>query len=55
MLDRAQIEFELKKQIYELGTADRPLAIRLSALQSLELSRPMETAVGEILLADGTG
>ncbi|MET0864118.1 MAG: TIM-barrel domain-containing protein [Nakamurella sp.] len=51
LLDLAQIEFELKKHIYDIVCSDRPLAVRLSALQALALPRSLETAVGEILLA----
>jgi hypothetical protein len=51
LLDRAQIEFETKKDIYALATSDRPLSVRMSHLQALGLDRPLESAVSEILLA----
>jgi alpha-glucosidase (family GH31 glycosyl hydrolase) len=51
LLDRAQIEFEAKKDIYALATSDRPLSVRMSHLQALGLDRPLESAVSEILLA----
>ena len=51
LLDRAQIEFETKKDIYALATSDRPLSVRMSHLQALDLDRPLESAVSEILLA----
>ena len=52
MLDAGFIEYEDKHRIYAIATSDRPLAVRLSHLQALELDRALETAVGEILLAD---
>ena len=52
LLDRAQIEFELKKKIYDIACSGRPLAVQLSALQALALPRSLETAVGEILTAN---
>jgi hypothetical protein len=54
LLDRAHIGYEAKRQIHTIATSDRPLAVRLSHLQALALARPLETAVGEILLARDT-
>ena len=54
LLDRAFIEYEEKQRIYAIVTSDKPLSVRLSHLQSLELDRSLETAVGEILLASVT-
>ena len=54
LLDRAFIEYEEKQRIYAIVTSDRPLSVRLSHLQSLDLDRSLETAVGEILLAGVT-
>ncbi|MET0967157.1 MAG: TIM-barrel domain-containing protein [Nakamurella sp.] len=53
LLDRAQIEFELKKKIYDSVCSGRPLAVQLSALQAMALPRSLETAAGEILTANG--
>ncbi|WP_250033953.1 glycoside hydrolase family 31 protein [Paractinoplanes maris] len=50
-LDRAQIAYATKTRVHETATADRPLAIRLSALQALGLDDELLTAIGEILLA----
>jgi len=52
LLDRAQIEFELKRRIYDISSSDRPLAVRLSELQALTVARSLETAIGEILTAN---
>ena len=52
MLDRAQIGFDLKQRIQLIATSEQPLSVRLSHLQALGLDRPLETAVGEILLAN---
>jgi alpha-glucosidase (family GH31 glycosyl hydrolase) len=51
MLDRAHIAYETKKLIQTIATSERPLSVRISHLQALGLDRPLETAVGEILLA----
>ena len=40
LLDRAQIEFEAKKQIYSIATSDRPLSVRISHLQALGSTAP---------------
>ena len=53
LLDRAHIEYETKRHIHTIATAQRPLSVRMSHLQALALDRPLETAVGEILLAHG--
>ncbi|WP_250442987.1 glycoside hydrolase family 31 protein [Actinotalea sp. C106] len=51
LLDRAQIEYATKSQVYEVATADRPLAVRLTHLQALGLEPALETAVTELLCA----
>ncbi|MBU2668214.1 hypothetical protein KOI35_32355 [Actinoplanes bogorensis] len=51
LLDRAQIEYRTKTKVLETATADRPLTVRLSALQALDLDDALATAIGEILLA----
>jgi len=51
LLDRAQIEYELKSRVLATATSERSLAVRLSALQALDLEDALATAVGEILLA----
>jgi len=52
LLDRAQIEFELKKRINDIVCSGRPPAVELSELQALAPARPLETAIGEILTAN---
>ena len=54
LLDSAFIEYEDKQRVYTIATSDRPLSVRLSHLQALELDRALEIAVGEILLAGVT-
>ena len=51
LLHRAQLEYAVKTRAYQAATADAPLAIRLAQLQALELGRPLETAIFELLLA----
>lgn len=51
LLDRAQIEYDLKTRVLDAATSERSLAVRLSALQALGLEEALATAVGEILLA----
>jgi hypothetical protein len=51
LLDRAHIGYETKKLVHTIATSAQPLSVRLSHLQALALDRPLETAVGEILLA----
>ncbi|WP_433303949.1 TIM-barrel domain-containing protein [Actinoplanes sp. CA-030573] len=51
LLDRAPIEYEIKSRVLEIATAARPLAVRLSHLQALDLDAELFTALGEILLA----
>ena len=51
LLDRAQIEYETKTRVLATVTSERPLAVRLSHLQALDLDPRLITAVGEILLA----
>jgi hypothetical protein len=48
---RAQLSYEVKTRAYQAATADAPLAIRLSQLQALDLDRPLEGAIFELLLA----
>ncbi len=55
LLDRAQIEYETKQRVYTIATSKQPLSLRLSHLQALALDRPLETAVGEILLSGALG
>jgi hypothetical protein len=55
LLDRAQIAYETKKLVHGIATSAQPLSVRLSHLQALALDRPLETAVGEILLANDLG
>ncbi|MCM4080939.1 hypothetical protein [Paractinoplanes hotanensis] len=50
LLDRAQIEYPTKTRVLDAATADRPLAVRLSSLQALDLDNELFTAIGEILL-----
>ncbi|SDQ36109.1 TIM-barrel domain-containing protein [Quadrisphaera sp. DSM 44207] len=51
LLHRAQIPYATKTRAHEAATADAPLALRLSRLQALDLGRPLETALFELLLA----
>jgi alpha-glucosidase (family GH31 glycosyl hydrolase) len=51
LLDRAQIEYDLKTRIHQIATSDAPLSVRASHLQSLQLHPPLASAVGELLLA----
>jgi hypothetical protein len=55
LLDRAQIAYETKQLVHAIATSDQPLSVRLSHLQALSLDRPLETAIGEILLANDCG
>jgi alpha-glucosidase (family GH31 glycosyl hydrolase) len=52
LLDRAHIAYETKKLVHAIATTAQPLSVRLSHLQALALDRALETAVGEILLAN---
>jgi alpha-glucosidase (family GH31 glycosyl hydrolase) len=52
LLDRAQIAYQAKEVIHQIATSTQPLSVRLSHLQALGLDRSLETAVGEILLAN---
>lgn len=54
LLERAEIEYDRKRDLFELLTADSPLAVRVSGLQSLAVDRDLESALSEILLAAGT-
>lgn len=51
LLDRAQIPYETKTRVLAVATSDRPLGVRVAALQALDLDEPLATAVGEVLLA----
>ncbi len=51
LLDRAQIEYELKSRVLEVATRDRPLALRAAEVMALELEPALASAVAEILLA----
>ena len=53
LLDRAQIEYELKVRINEVCCGAAPLAVRLGHLQALAIDRTLEAAVSEVLLAAG--
>ena len=53
LLDRAQIEYELKSRLYDLCSSPTPLAVRLAHLQALGVDRTLEAAISEILLAAG--
>jgi hypothetical protein len=51
LLDRAQIAYRTKARVLDAASSGRPLAVRLSTLQVLDLDAALVTAVGEILLA----
>jgi hypothetical protein len=51
LLHRAQLEYSVKTRAHQAATADAPLPIRLAQLQALDLGRPLETALFELLLA----
>ncbi|MFC8734503.1 TIM-barrel domain-containing protein [Luteimicrobium sp. NPDC057192] len=51
LLDRAQVGYDLKEHLLAVATADEPVTARVSRLQALGLDRPLETALGELLLA----
>ncbi|MCB2176896.1 MAG: glycoside hydrolase family 31 protein [Actinomycetales bacterium] len=51
LLDRAQIEYELKSRVLEAATRDRPLALRAAEVMALELEPALASAVAEVLLA----
>jgi Glycosyl hydrolases family 31/Domain of unknown function (DUF5110) len=51
LLHRAQLEYLVKTRAYQAAIADAPLTTRISQLQSLELGRPLEAALFELLLA----
>jgi len=51
LLDRAQVGYDLKERLLAVATADEPVGVRVSRLQALGLDRPLETALGELLLA----
>ena len=53
LLDRAQIGYQLKQRVYDVATADRPLAVRVSHLIALALPAALSSAVTELLLAEG--
>ncbi len=51
LLHRAQIAYATKTRVHAVATSGAPLATRLAQLQALDLGRPLETAVFELLLA----
>jgi alpha-glucosidase (family GH31 glycosyl hydrolase) len=51
LLDLAEIEYETKRIVQQVATADQPVGVRVSHLQALGLDRELESAVCEILLA----
>ncbi|MFS0700393.1 TIM-barrel domain-containing protein [Cellulomonas sp. 179-A 4D5 NHS] len=51
LLDRAQIAYETKRRVMDVATSSRPLAVRVSHLQALDLDAALASAVGELLLA----
>ena len=55
LLHQAQLEYLVKTRAYEAATADAPLTTRLAQLQALDLSRPLESAIFELLLAAPDG
>ena len=52
VLDLARIEYETKARVQVLIVSASPLHVRLSYLQSMGLSRELESSISEILLAD---
>lgn len=52
-LDRAHLEHELKATALSIGTADRPVGSRLGELHALGLPRAVESALIEVLTAEG--
>jgi alpha-glucosidase (family GH31 glycosyl hydrolase) len=52
IIDRAQIEYEVKAQVHAVVTSSHPLHVRVSYLQAIGLSRDLESSICEILLAD---
>jgi alpha-glucosidase (family GH31 glycosyl hydrolase) len=53
LLDRAHVAYAVKEQIHHIATAERPISVRVSHLQALDLPPALLTAVSEILLATG--
>lgn len=51
LLHRAQVAYAVKADVLRVATAPLPLSTRLAQLQALELDRPVETAVFELLVA----
>jgi hypothetical protein len=51
VLDRAQIAYDLKEQVYAVVTSGAQPAAVVSRLQAMGLPRSIETAIGEVLLA----
>lgn len=51
LLDRAQIEYERKRDLFDLLTAATPVATRISGLGALAVDRDLESALIEILTA----
>jgi alpha-glucosidase (family GH31 glycosyl hydrolase) len=52
IIDRAQIEYEVKSQVHAVVTSTDPLHVRVSYLQAIGLSRDLESSICEVLLAD---
>ena len=51
LLMSAQVPYDLKQAVLDAVVGDAPLTVRLSRLLALDVGRPLETAVGELLLA----
>ena len=51
LLMSAQVSYALKQAVLDAVGGDAPLPVRLSRLAALDAGRPLETAVGELLLA----
>ncbi|MGY4645517.1 TIM-barrel domain-containing protein [Cellulomonas sp. URHB0016] len=51
VLDRAQVEYDLKPRVHAIATSDAPLAVRVSHLVALGLDPALTTALLEVLLA----
>ena len=51
LLQRAQVAHATKERVHAVATSEAPLATRVTQLQALDVGRPLETAVLELLLA----
>ena len=51
LLDVAQIDYAIKSRAFEIICSPLPLHVRTSHLQALELAKPLEAALMELLLA----